>query len=173
MCSLFVLWKNAINNPVLVSAEWPAAGLCLGFDEASASTADREESQWPHWLGEYCMLWSECWCDGDLVCKNILWSISEVWWFVSPLVQWQGWRIQQLPKRCQETTCLLWASQQLLLCLHGHALGWRGIKSFLDEVITVFGGCCLVGVIWRSLYKVDGCPCTCVMSPDELNTGLL
>lgn len=53
MYYLYILWWR----DVLVSAEWPAAGLCLGFDEASASAADREESQWPHWLGEYWMLW--------------------------------------------------------------------------------------------------------------------
>lgn len=135
MYYLYILWWR----DVLVSAEWPAAGLCLGFDEASASAADREESQWPHWLGEYWMLWPTNWLSpgcNDLVCKNLFWSILEVWWFVFLLVFWQGWRIQQLPKQCQESTCLFWASQQVLLCMDGHAFGCRVISSFLDEVIA-------------------------------------
>lgn len=34
------------------ATDWKAARLCSGSDEASASSANREEPQWPHWPGE-------------------------------------------------------------------------------------------------------------------------
>lgn len=47
---------------VVSLSEWPAAGLCSGPDEASASSADWEEPQWPHWPGEllYFVIMSDC-----------------------------------------------------------------------------------------------------------------
>lgn len=68
---LAVLWSfkliwTIIRNGSIVSvvslSEWPAAGLCSGPDEASASSADWEEPQWPHWPGEllYFVIMSDC-----------------------------------------------------------------------------------------------------------------
>ena len=131
MYYLYMLWRR----DALVSAEWPAAGLCLGFDEASASAADREESQWPHWLGEYLMLWpSNSWVLG----VTTIWYVrtfSEASRRCGDLFLSLSFGKVEEYSNCPDNVRNLhayfgWAKQVL------HAFGWRVISSFLNEVIT-------------------------------------
>lgn len=51
-----IRWTKTVSDCTTVlsvfATDWTAAWLCSGSDEASASSADREEPQWPHWPGE-------------------------------------------------------------------------------------------------------------------------